>query len=60
MKEQVSETQDHAFYRIGSLALIAVLFATVIVIFAWLMQKPIENQAATINETVAGAEVTNE
>ncbi|MDO8512781.1 MAG: hypothetical protein Q7S57_05920 [bacterium] len=47
MRERVSEAQDHAFYRVGSLGLVAVVFATILVVFAWLMQKPIENQTGS-------------
>jgi len=45
MKEKVSEIQDHAFYRVGSLGLMFVVFSTILIWFAWFMQKPIENQA---------------
>lgn len=62
MKEKVSEAQDHSFYQAGSLGLVAVLLATVLIMFAWLMQRPISNQATNDSSTevdrVAGAETT--
>lgn len=60
MRERVSEAQDHSFYRVGSFGLIVVVFSTMLVVFAWFMQKPIENQTDNFvigTDGVAGVEV---
>ena len=61
MKEKVSEAQDHAFYQVGSLGLVAVLLITILIMFAWMMQRPISDQADIDSISggagVAGAEI---